>query len=71
MAFCDEKFCDVCNAETWHTNNVCGLCLERRLTTASNKHFAELDKMTMEERVRRIEKWIYRQTHEVSNLLDI
>jgi len=39
--------------------NECGECKERIRAEMRDRHFAELDALTLEERVRRIEEWIY------------
>lgn len=38
---------------------VCGDCKEKEDKEREARHFAELDKLTLEERLRRVEKWIY------------
>ena len=38
---------------------VCGECKAAEEQEKRDKYFAELDKLTLEERVRRIEEWIY------------
>ena len=38
----------------------CGVCLQKEEQEKEDKYFAELDELTLEERVRKIEKWIYR-----------
>jgi len=37
----------------------CPYCKKEELQTKEEKHFTELDALSMEERVRRVEKWIY------------
>jgi hypothetical protein len=37
----------------------CGECRARALASKRDQHFAELDTLTVEERLRRIEAWIY------------
>jgi len=37
----------------------CPFCADTAATEKEEKHFAELDALEMEERIRRIEKWIY------------
>ncbi|MHA1835987.1 MAG: hypothetical protein ACTSYQ_03565 [Candidatus Odinarchaeia archaeon] len=41
------------------TPSVCGQCAAKEQVAKEEKHFAELDKLPMEERLRRVEKWIY------------
>lgn len=38
---------------------VCNDCREIRVADKRKEHFAELDALTVEERLRRIEEWIY------------
>ena len=38
---------------------VCGDCTKKEREELRDKYFAGLDKLSMEERVRRIEEWIY------------
>jgi hypothetical protein len=70
MAYCAEDYCYDCKEETMHTNGKCGVCTERDQKSHEKKHFDELNKMTLEERVRRIEKWIYRQTYVDGTIYD-
>jgi len=37
----------------------CPYCAKAKALSKEEKHFAELDALSMEERVRRVEKWIY------------
>lgn len=38
---------------------ICGLCQQAEVESKRDQHFAELDALSVEERLRRIEAWIY------------
>ena len=64
MAFCLTKFCCECAKETMHTNGKCGVCEGKEARQHKEAHFARLDKMTLEERVRELENISYNRSIE-------
>lgn len=66
MAVLSQITCEACGAkkDVWHSPSdprprVCATCEDKRLTAAREEHFAKLDALTLEERLRRVEGWIY------------
>ena len=59
MAFVRDEYCRECCKDTVHTNGKCNNCGESEAKKKHRDHFAKLDKMTLEERVREIEKQLY------------
>lgn len=57
----DYKYCYECEKETRHYNGKCAICEANREIKERKGHFAKLDKMTVEERIRRIERILYGQ----------
>ena len=53
--------CPHCLTEFRPINNVLGCpeCKREAMEKREADHFAELDKLTVEERIRRIEKWMF------------
>ena len=59
MAFIRNKYCYTCCKDTRHTNGDCNVCSAQKAENDHRKHFAKLDSMTLEERIRRLEKIEY------------
>lgn len=65
MAVISHIICEVCkqDREVNHSGRippkVCDSCLALQTKDKEQAHFAHLDSLSLEERVRRIEKWIY------------
>ena len=66
MAYIYNIFCPSCQqtkqvaVDSYSTHpTMCNECLADKLKNVRAKHFTELDCLTLEERVRRIEEWIY------------
>lgn len=66
MAVLSSITCERCGTAT-HVNHspadappkICGACRQAELTSQRDRHFAELDALSIEERLRRVEAWIY------------
>jgi hypothetical protein len=69
MAYVAEQYCFTCDADTMHTNNQCGVCKSKQDKKEREIYFDKLDKMTLEQRVRRIEEWIFNHNREY-NIFD-
>ena len=66
MAYMTTIFCTECQTSKQAIASadnpaplVCGECRSKIEATRREKHFAELDKLPLEERIRKIEEWIY------------
>jgi hypothetical protein len=59
MALCLTKMCYECAKETMHTNGECDVCKTRAAKQHREIHFATLDSMTLEQRVRKLEEDAY------------
>jgi hypothetical protein len=66
MAIIQQIFCTVCKTPKQEmvgsgqrTPNVCSDCRSREATKKRGEHFATLDQLPIEDRLRRIEEWIY------------
>ena len=65
MAYVQEGICSRCKkskmiiSSARQFNTICNDCLAEKAERKRERHFAILDNMTLEERVRRIEQWIY------------
>jgi hypothetical protein len=66
MAYLDTIFCPRCKEQKRVMRGAgrpaptyCGDCQRAIDAEAEEKHFAELDALPLEERLRRVEKWIY------------
>lgn len=59
MAYISNDYCYTCCKNTTHCNGKCGVCKEQAAEKHHREHFALLDSMTLEERVRRLEKIDY------------
>ena len=59
MAFIRKEYCYICCKDTYHTNGECDCCVEHKAMQKHREHFAKLDSMTLEERIRRLEKFEY------------
>jgi hypothetical protein len=55
------KYCYVCCRDRGHYNGKCGDCSAIESMKKHREHFALLDSMTLEERIRRLEKHEYEQ----------
>jgi hypothetical protein len=55
MFYQPAVYCYKCCKETQHYNGDCGICKEKERQRAHKEHFAKLDTMTLEERIRRLE----------------
>lgn len=54
---CKESFQGVANAGSYPTE--CGNCHTKRQDRERREYFGALDALTIEERIRKIEEWIY------------
>jgi len=54
-AECGEEFCAI------ELQTTCGLCIQKDLDIKSIEHFNELEELTLVERLRKIEKWMYKK----------
>ena len=59
-----EEHCYECGKTTSHHNSKCSVCESKAENKEHQKYLAELDALTMEQRVRRIEEALYRQAKE-------
>lgn len=59
MAHIQTKYCYECCWDTTHTNGKCNACKGREAENRHREHFARLDSLSLEERVREIEKQLY------------
>ena len=57
--FYQVSYCYDCCKDTGHYNGKCGDCEAAKRERLHREHFAKLDSMTLEERVRAIEKSLY------------
>ncbi len=57
--FYEQKYCFDCCEDTGHYNGKCGICNDKLAEKAHREHFALLDSMTLEERIRKIEIQLY------------
>jgi predicted amidophosphoribosyltransferase len=55
--------CYECGKETPHHNGHCAYCWARQAKTDRKNHFDSLDRMTLEQRVRRVEEALYNQSN--------
>jgi hypothetical protein len=55
----NTQYCYDCCKETGHYNGKCGQCAAKENEKKHREHFAALDSMTLEERIRRLEKIDY------------
>ena len=62
MAYISNEYCFECCKETRFMNGKCVDCQHKEKKRAHAEHFAKLDMMSLEERVRRIEKILYEQS---------
>ena len=60
--FLEYKYCYECCRETNHHNGKCSICVAAESKRRYKQHFANLDAMTLEERVRLIEKTLYKMS---------
>lgn len=51
--------CSECGKHTMHFNGKCGDCDTKKRDRTKRQHFGALDALTIEERLRRIEKQLY------------
>lgn len=66
MAMLSQIKCGQCGMTTHVSHSpfevppkICGACRKADLESIRAKHFAELDALPIEERLRRVEEWIY------------
>lgn len=65
MAVLSRITCERCGekADVMHAPmdrpKVCGPCVAKELGSKRDQHFAELDALPLEARLRRVEEWIY------------
>ena len=66
MAVLSTIVCNRCgkSAEVNHPSNsgppkICSACFKEEVASERERHFAELDALSVEERLRRVEAWIY------------
>lgn len=61
MALVTTRNCITCHESFAAVNEQveCNNCINAAKIALREKHFSELDNMTLEERLRRIEEWIY------------
>ena len=59
MALLQTKYCFECCAERAFYNGKCAVCEAKEKEREHREHFLRLDSMTLEERVRNIEKQLY------------
>ena len=66
MAVVSQITCERCGKTTHASHSpadakpkICGPCRGKEATSKRDRHFAELDALPIEERLRRIEAWIY------------
>jgi hypothetical protein len=57
--FLHERFCSICEATTAHINGECMTCSEKIERENFDQFISERRKLSIEERVELIEKWIY------------
>jgi len=53
------KKCSISVGSGQVTPSLCGECVRKAHDTVRQAHFKMLDNLTMEERLRRVEKWTY------------
>jgi hypothetical protein len=66
MVYMQDITCSVCGKQTQESVGagrvatfVCSECHSKEVAKKRREHFAKLDAMFIEDRIRRIEKWIY------------
>lgn len=67
MAYCEHWVCSNCGQEVFSDiprDRICHKCKEEIEEKERIAHFRILDNTSIEERLRRIEEWIYDHTHE-------
>ncbi len=70
MAYVISIYCRGCNTSKQVTvgsgnplPDLCHKCAKEKADEAEREHFHGLDGLTIEERIRRVEKWIYNHKH--------
>ena len=76
VAYLEYWKCSKCNEEVYSDiprNRICHICQEKIDEENRRKHFDSLDKLTIEERIRNIEEWIYDHSHGfmIENIMDL
>lgn len=73
MAYARTVRCGQCHNEysevtppTWPYEHTCPACKQVQAASARKAHFDHLDTLSIEERIRRIEEWIYNYKPPVS-----
>jgi len=66
MAYLEHRFCLNCNTHNQPFTMVqdikkyaCDVCEEKTIVNARVNHFKALDNLTVKQRIRKIEEWIY------------
>ena len=56
-----HEYCNECQQDTAHysTSPGCSVCNGKKIKRKRENHFNNLDKFTLEQRVRFIEEWLY------------
>ncbi len=73
MAILEMIYCSSCRQKKMETRSpqdystVCNECREAKRKKERNKHFEELDALTAEERLRKVEEWIYDRRQKIAN----
>ena len=62
MALIQNLPCGPCHKYTDHINGKCGECSKKEAAWKRKVHFTNLDIMTLEERIRRLEEIEYNQS---------
>lgn len=57
--YLSDEYCYVCKKFTTHHDNECTECEWKKESDKKRKYFSELNCLTLEERIRKIEEWIY------------
>jgi hypothetical protein len=59
-----KQYCYICKEETNFFDGDCSVCLSKKEKEHKEKYFAELEGLSVEQRVDRIEQWIYNHMNE-------
>lgn len=60
MAYITTNTCFVCGITFQGVkSNECGACAQLRIDREKREHFGALDALTLEERIRKLEEWVY------------
>ena len=65
-----HEHCYECGETTAHHNGRCAACESKKHKAERDAHFVELGEMTLEQRVRRIEEYLYELPDQFHPLTD-